>query len=79
MTDAELRTATRPYTGRYGSPINRLHHTGEIGEHTRPALLDRAVRLDNDGRSHDADQLRDAAEYVLHAGCRPPVDGWTRR
>ena len=77
MTDAEVRTATRPYTGRYGSPIARLHATGEIDEHTHPALLDRATCLDADGLHDDADRLRDAAEYVLHVGCRPPVDGWT--
>ncbi|MEX3101218.1 MULTISPECIES: hypothetical protein [unclassified Streptomyces] len=79
MTDAEVRTATRPYTGRYGSPISRLHHTGAISEHTRDALLDRATYLDADGLHGDADRLRDAADYVLDAGCRPPVTGWTER
>ncbi|PWG13918.1 hypothetical protein DF268_08615 [Streptomyces sp. V2] len=79
MTDAEVRTALRPYVGRYGSPIACLHRTGEIDEYTRLALLNRAARLDADGLGHDADRLRDVAEYVLDAGCRPPVDGWTER
>lgn len=77
MNDTELRTAIRPHTGRFGSPIARLHATGEITEHTRDALLDQAERLDDKGRHTDADQLRDAAEYALDAGCRPPVTGWS--
>jgi hypothetical protein len=76
LTDAELRNTLRPHTGQFGNPIHRLATTGEITEHTRDALLDRAHQLESDGRHTDADQLRDAAEYVLDAGCRPPVQRW---
>lgn len=79
MTDAELRDAIRPHTGRFGSPIARLHTTGEITEHTERALLERAHRLDGAGRCRDADLVRDAAEYVLDVGCRPAVEDWTAR
>ena len=79
LTDAELRTILRPHLGQFGSPIRRLHNTGEITEHTHSALLERAERLDDNGCGHEADQLRDAAEYVLDAGCRPAVQGWAAR
>lgn len=79
MTDAELRTALRPHTGRYGSPIHRLATTGEITEHTHRALLDRIAKLESDNRDHEADQLHDAAEYVLDAGSRPALENWTNR
>jgi hypothetical protein len=79
MTDAELRTILRSHAGRFGSPIHRLATTGEITEHTHPALLDRLVQLELDGRGYDADLIRDAAEYVLAVGCRPAVAQWTTR
>lgn len=77
MTDAELRTILRPHTGQFGSPIQRLANTGEITEHTHRALREKAEWLDDRSRNSDADLVRDAAEYVLDAGCRPPVTGWT--
>ncbi|WP_370667062.1 hypothetical protein [Streptomyces sp. IBSBF 2507] len=79
LTDTELRNTLRAHTGRFGSPIALLHQTGEITEHTHGDLLKRAHDLDLDGRDHEADQLRDAAEYVLDAGCRPAVEGWAAR
>lgn len=79
MTDTELRTILSSHTGQFGSPIARLHATGEITEHTHRALTSRAIELDLDGRDEAAAQLRDAAEYVLDAGCRPSVTGWANR
>lgn len=79
MNDTQLRDAVRPHTGQFGSPIARLHATGEITEHTHRELLEKAERLDDKGRHTDADRLRDAAEYVLDAGCRPAVTGWAAR
>ncbi|MFC8515512.1 hypothetical protein [Streptomyces sp. NPDC057257] len=79
LTDAKIRETLRPHAGRFGSPIARLCNTGEITEQTHSALRDRAIELELDGRDNDADQLRDAAEYVLDVGCRPPVEGWTTR
>ena len=79
LTDAELRTILRPHTGQFGSPIARLHNTGEITEHTHRALREQAERLDDKGHHADADGLRDAAEYVLDAGCRPAVTHWKTR
>lgn len=79
LTDAELRTILRPHTGQFGSPIARLHGTGEISEHTHRALRERAEQLDDKGRNAGADALRDAAEYVLDAGCRPAVAHWNTR
>lgn len=79
MTDADVRTILKAYTGRYGSPIARLQATGEITEHTRAALLERAVTAECNGHDNDADLLRDVAEYVLAVGYRPPVTGWSAR
>ncbi|MGX1116372.1 hypothetical protein RKD37_001735 [Streptomyces ambofaciens] len=79
LTDTELRNTLRPHTGRFGSPIARLHQTGEITEHTHSDLLNRAHDLELDGRNHEADQLRDAAEYVFDVGCRPAVEEWATR
>lgn len=79
MTDAELRTALRPHIGRYGSPIHRLATTGEIAEHTHRAILDRIAELESHDRDYEADQLHDAAEYVLDVGSRPAIEGWTNR
>lgn len=79
LTDAELRTILRPHTGQFGSPIARLHGTGEITEHTHRALREQAEWLDDKGHNDAADALRDAAEYVLDAGCRPAITDWKTR
>lgn len=79
MRDADVRTILQAYTGRYGSPIACLQATGEITEHTRAALLERAVTAEANGHDTDADLLRDIAGYVLAVGYRPPVTDWTTR
>lgn len=79
LTETQIRETLRPHTGRYGSPIARLHATGEITEHTLPALRDLASGLLAVDQDEPSAQVEDVAEYVVAVGCRPPVEGWTTR
>ncbi|GHH30108.1 hypothetical protein [Streptomyces rubradiris] len=75
MTEQQIRDILRPY--RDGGSISRLYATGEISEHTIPALVDLMASLDLDDRDTEIDQIHDVIDYVTQVGCRPPVTRWT--
>ncbi|MCG0066278.1 hypothetical protein L0F81_23805 [Streptomyces tricolor] len=77
MHDARVRELLRPH--RDGGPISRLYATGEITEHTTPALEERMIHLTLDARDTEADLIGDVIDYVVQVGARPPVSGWTTR
>lgn len=79
MNEQQIRDILRPHTGQYGSPLHRLHATGEITEHTIPALRDLNIRLMLDGRDCEADEIDDVIEYAIQVGARPAVTQWTGR
>lgn len=79
LTEAQICTTLRPHTGRFGSPIARLHNTGEITEHTVLALRNLASDLLAGDQDEPAAQVEDVVEYVVAVGCRPPVERWGTR
>ncbi|MEU3527525.1 hypothetical protein AB0E62_27265 [Streptomyces sp. NPDC038707] len=77
MNEQQIRDILRPHFGHFGSPIHRLYTTGEITEHTIPALVSLVAKLALADRDLEIGKIGDVIDYVTQVGCRPPVTRWT--
>ncbi|MGC4947719.1 hypothetical protein ACLQ2N_16175 [Streptomyces sp. DT224] len=75
LTDQDVRDYLRQH--RDGGPISRLYATGEITEHTIPALIKRTGEMSYEEQDEEAERLHDVTGYVTAVGARPAVAGWT--
>ncbi|WP_199570544.1 hypothetical protein [Streptomyces murinus] len=74
LNDQDVRDILRAH--RDGGPISRLYATGEITEHTVPAINKRAGELFYEDQDEEAARLHDVIEYVTAVGARPAVARW---
>lgn len=77
VNEQQIRDTLRPHLD--SGPISRLYATGEITEHTVPALQNLIANLACNDRDPQADQVGDVITYAIQVGARPAVTRWTKR
>lgn len=74
LNDQDVRDILRKH--RDGDSISRLYATGEITEHTVPALNKLSGDLYFQGQDEDSERLHNVIEYATAVGARPAVASW---